>query len=328
VTGTLALRAVASPDAEAAAFGAEPGAPVRVRPGSSALERWYVAVALGGQGRYAAAAAVLEPLLVGPGVPVAVAAHAAITLAAHRRQLGGHAAARRYDALGLRLASSVACDPAADLYGSGLLAARVDALVGLAADAVGTGAPACAQRLLDTAESLLRAGGVGGGEWRPVVRLGWVRAELALVRGDAAGAVEPARRALECARSAGSVRHVLKSRIVFTVAAAVAGAEPAAAVVELDAAAAEAERAGLLPLVWPARLAAADLLECGAGTPSNANDATRTISGESVNDQVDGPARRRHAALATLSVIGERSDPLGKRLLGDSGRVCVPPRVM
>lgn len=46
----------------AVAFGAEPGAPVRVRSGAAALERWYVAVALGGQGRYAAAAAVLEQI--------------------------------------------------------------------------------------------------------------------------------------------------------------------------------------------------------------------------------------------------------------------------
>jgi hypothetical protein len=90
----------------AAAFGADPGAAVRVRPGMTPLDRWFVAVALGGQGRYAAAAAVLTDLLTAPDVPRAAAAHAAVTRAAHRRQLGGHAAARPFDALGLRLAAA------------------------------------------------------------------------------------------------------------------------------------------------------------------------------------------------------------------------------
>lgn len=336
--------AATPPDLTAAAFGGEPGAPVRVRSGATAVERWYVAVALGGQGRYAAAAAVLEPLLVRPGVPVAVAAHAAVTLAAHRRQLGGHVAARPYDALGLRLACSVRDDA----HGC-LLAARVDALVGLAADAVGTGAPETALRLLDRANELLEranalvsvnaapgqsdCAAVGdearsNWSWRPSVRLGWVRAELALVRGDAVGAVEPARTALERARAAGSVRHALKSRIVLAVADAVAGADPTKAVAELDAAAESAEQYGLLPLVWPARLAAADLLDHGATPAPDANDGVTKISQKAVSDRVGGAARRRHAALATLSVIQQRAHPIGKRLLGESNRVPAPPPVM
>jgi hypothetical protein len=337
-------RVAAPPRVAAVAFGAEPGAPVRVRPGAPPLERWYVAVALGGQGCYAAAAAALEPLLVRPAVPVAVAAHAAVTLAAHRRQLGGHVAARPYDALGLRLACSVRDDP------HGLaLAARLDALVGLAADAVGTAAPDTAKRLLYRANELLERANAqvtvnDGGDhsdwaavgdearsnwsWRPSVRLGWVRAELALACGDAAGAVEPARAALGLARVAGSVRHVLKSRIVLAVAEAVAGASSTKAVAELDAAAESAEQYRLLPLVWPARLAAADLLERGATVVPDANDGVTKISQKAVSDRVDGAARRRHAALATLSVIRQRADPIGKRLLGESYRVPAPPPVM
>jgi hypothetical protein len=291
-----------------------------------------VAVALGGQGRYAAASAVLQGLLADPRVPTAVAAHAAVTLAAHRRQLGGHAAARRYDALGLRLAVAAVPDRGApDTDGTDPRAARVDALVGLAADALGIGALDTAGHLLDAADHAAR----DHPSWRPFVRAGWVRAELALVRGAAVDAVAPAGSALHAAAGSGSVRHVLKSRIVLAVARSAGGADPtaaAAAVGELDAAAVEADRLGLLPLSWPARLAAADLLDRFPGiaaqspmTMSGTNDTATWASRESVRDTLSDAARRRHAAAATLSVIEHRSDPVGRRLMGDS--VWLPQRL-
>jgi hypothetical protein len=294
----------------AAAFGAHPGAAVRVRPGMPAVDRWLVAVALGGQGRYAAAAAVLGDLLTAPGVPPAVAAHAAVTLAAHRRQLGGHAAARGLDGVGLRLAAAAPAAPP-DADGTDALAARIDALVGLAADAVGTGAVGQAGRLLDAAAEAVR----GHPAWRPAVRLGWVRAELALLRGDAAAAVAPARAALEVATAGGSVRHVLKSRIVHAVARAVAGADPGESLAELDSAGDDADRAGLLPLVWPARYAAADLIENAPNGVSTANDAAARTADRSVNGLPSGAPRRRHAGTATVSVILGRCDPVGRRLM-------------
>jgi hypothetical protein len=297
-------------DLRAAAFGAHPGAAVRVRPGMPAADRWLVAVALGGQGRYAAAAAILDDLLTAPGVPRAVAAHAAVTLAAHRRQLGGHAAAWRLDAVGLRLAVAAPPDlPDAD--GTDAPAARIDALVGLAADAVGTGAADQAQRLLDAAADAVR----GHPSWRPAVRLGWVRAELALLRGDAAAAVAPARAALERAAAGGSLRHVLKSRIVHAVARVVAGDDPDELLAELDAAADDADRAGLLSLVWPARYAAADVLEQAPNGASTANDSAARTAQPSLNGLSSDAPRRRHAGTATLSVILRRCDPVGRRLM-------------
>jgi hypothetical protein len=294
----------------AAAFGAQPGAAVRVRPGMPAADRWLVAVTLGGQGRYAAAAAVLDDLLTAPGVPRAVAAHAAVTLAAHRRQLGGHAAARRLDAVGLRLAAAAPHGPP-DTDGTDAPAACVDAFVGLAADAIGTGAVGLARRLLDAAADAAQ----GHPSWRPAVRLGWVRAELALLRGDAASAVAPARVALELAAAAGSVRHTLKSRIVHAVARAVAGGDPGEVLAELDAAADDADRVGLLSLVWPARYASADV----AGKPPNgvstANDDAARTAQRSVNGLPSDAPRRRHAGTATLSVILRRCDPVGRRLM-------------
>jgi hypothetical protein len=289
-----------------AAFGACPGRPVRVRPGMAARDRWLVAVVLGGQGRYAAAASELGRLLADPAVPRAVAAHAAVTRAAHRRQQGGHVAARRDDALGLRLAGPAAVAPDAD--GADAWAARVDALVGLAADAVGLGAPTAASRLLDAAE---RAA-TGHPSWRPAVRMGWVRAELALVSGRAAEAVGPAAAALAGARVAGATRHVLKSRLVLAVARGAVG--DGDVVGELDAVAARCAALGLMPLQWPCALAAADLLD-EAVAP---NERIARMAQRSPDDRSNGAARRRHAATLAMNVIEQRTDPLGKRLMGVS----------
>ncbi|TWF78398.1 hypothetical protein FHX44_114321 [Pseudonocardia hierapolitana] len=297
----------------AAAFGAHPGAAVRVRPGMSGADRWLVAVTLGGQGRYAAAAAVLDDLLTAPGVPPAVAAHAAVTLAAHRRQLGGHAVARRLDAVGLRLAAAAPPGPP-DPDGADASAARIDALTGLAADAVGTGAVGPAQRLLDTAAAAAER----RPSWRPAVRLGWVRAELALLRSDAAAAVAPARTALELAEESGSVRHVLKSRIVHAVARGVAGGDPGEVLAELDSAADDAGRAGLLSLVWPARYAAADVIENAPNGVWTANESAARTAQRSVNGRTSGAPRRRHAGTATVSVILGRCDPVGRRLMREA----------
>ncbi|MEJ3653976.1 hypothetical protein WEH80_24700 [Actinomycetes bacterium KLBMP 9759] len=280
---------------------------MRLRRSMPPRERWLAAVALGGTGHYAAASTVLRELLADPSVGPGVAAHAAVTLAAHRRQLGGHAAARAHDALGLRLAAQAAGSAAPDHDGTDPWAARIDATVGLAADAVGTFQPALARRLLDTAVAL--AGGHPSP--RPLIRAGWVRAELALICGDAQAAVGPAARALDLAAGFGSLRHVLKSRIVLVVARAAAGAVDAdSALVELDAAAAQCAEQGLLPLRWPVDLAAADL--------QDANEFESRMAEKSVSGTTDGAARRRHAAAATLSVIYRRSDPNGRRLMGES----------
>ena len=115
-----------SPSARDAAFGSTPH---RIpRAAVDPEERWLVAVALGGQGYYAAAAAELERLTADPAVPLRVAAHAAVTRAAHLRQLGGHAVARSWDARGLRLATAASVG-SAHCDGTDAGAARIDALV-------------------------------------------------------------------------------------------------------------------------------------------------------------------------------------------------------
>ena len=328
--------------ARAAAFGSTPH---RIpRAAVEPEERWLVAVALGGQGHYAAAAAELERLAADPAVPRRVAAHAAVTRAAHLRQLGGHAAARSWDARGLRLA--IAAGGAAPDRGSArggspggrgtpgggvaagsddgtdAEAARIDALVGLAADAIGLGDPTGAERLLAAAAPALAA----HPSWRPATRAGWVRAELALVLGRPAEAVAPAEAALVAAGRGGSRRHVLKSRIVLAVARSAAGVmTPAAAITELDAAAAECAGLGLLPLCWPAGLAALDLTPLPAVKPQvRINEQVASPAGTALGGRPDGTTRRRHAVQAALNVIEQRSDALGKRQMGES--VWIPQR--
>ncbi|MHA6792777.1 hypothetical protein ACVGVM_04535 [Pseudonocardia bannensis] len=319
------------------AFGQRPGDPVTVTAGSSPNDRWLAAVALGGQGRYAAAAALLHGLLGDRSVRPDLAAHAAVTLAAHRRQLGGHAAARRWDGLGLRLAEAArrAGAPARpEPDGVDAAGARIDALVGLAADAVGTAQAGLAEWLLAAAAEAARE----HPSWRPAVRLGWVRAELSLIRGEPAAAIGPAEHAVAAAAAAGSARHLLKSRIVAAVVRAAADPDDAAAagaLADLDALAAEAERLSLPPLRWPAELAAADLADrlgvrSSAGharrsdahrTAEPANDRAGGRCGEAPNDTLSDTPRRRHAAAATLRVIYRNADPVGRRLMGESAWV-------
>jgi hypothetical protein len=324
-----------SPSAREAAFGSTPH---RIpRAAVDPEERWLVAVALGGQGHYAAAAAELERLAVEPAVPRRVAAHAAVTRAAHLRQLGGHAAARSWDARGLRLATAApdrgsACGGSPGgrgTAGGGVTdagtdvgAARIDALVGLAADAIGLGDPTGAERLLAAAAPALAA----HPSWRPATRACWVRAELALVLGRPAEALAPAEAALAAAGRGGSRRHVLKSRIVLAVARSAAGVmTPAAAVTELDAAAAECAGLGLLPLCWPADLAALDLTPLPAAKPQvRINEQVASPAGTALGGRPDGMTRRRHAVHAALNVIEQRSDALGKRQMGES--VWIPQR--
>ncbi|GGS23559.1 hypothetical protein [Actinokineospora fastidiosa] len=98
------------------------------------MAAWLAAVALGARGHYAAAATHLGPLARSPD-PV-LAALAAATRASHLRQVGGHAAARSWDARGLhRLTAAGAADAGPDGAPGLAAAARADARLDLAADA-------------------------------------------------------------------------------------------------------------------------------------------------------------------------------------------------
>jgi hypothetical protein len=289
------------------AFGDRPDAPIVLSAEDPPLDRWLAAVALGARGRYASAATLLDRLLRGRWAgATTVRAHAAVTRAAHLRQVGGHGAARRWDALGLALATSADARAGRDAPGSDpgwdRTAARVDALLGLAADAIGLGE-------LNLADRLLRAAEPAAAEhpsWRPGVRWHWVRAELALCRDRPEEAADLGVRALRAARRAGATRHEIKSAVV------VAAAEMTAAR-DLDRL---ADR--LLPLAERARLCELRTLEW----PIQLQLAT-------LKQLADPAAAARHRREATRIVgrIARQGDPIIRSVAEHSPWVPRPPRL-
>jgi len=328
---------------------ATPGEAAAAARRSDPLRRWAAGVALGGLGRYAAAAAVLEPLSRSPEAGPVGRARAVLARASHLRQLGGHAAAAVLDGRALRTlvtgtgtvtgtgqgtseyrapattadalgAAAAAGGGLPDRWGAGARAAVADALTGLAADALGRFDARTAGRLLDRADPWC-----GGPGHRTRVRYEWVLAETALVVGRPAVAVAAAGRALSGARLLGSPRHVLKSRLVRAVAAGVAGEDPVAVLAELDDVAADAWGAGLLPLHRPALLAAADLADrTDLRRPSGEVAAPsagpgRTRSGHVAADRATPGGRRdpdaevRHAVASRLDTRSRQADAEGRR---------------
>ncbi|MFI5606082.1 hypothetical protein [Amycolatopsis sp. NPDC051903] len=229
-------------------------------------QRLLAAIVLGARGRYAAATTALAGLRRG-GDPV-LASLAASALASHRRQLGGHVAARALDGEALAALANPVQDaqvgaetteppPGSDPDGLDATGARADALLGLAADNLALGRLTAARRFAARAAQ-------ADDRWRATVRGGWVGAEIELAAGRPGEAVAPARRAAETARARGARRHIVKSDIVLGVALATAGdpAERTRAIEVVTNAAVDAEKYELHSLIWVATRVAADL---GAG---------------------------------------------------------------
>ena len=201
---------------------------------------WLRAVGAGGQGRYGSARNDLATLLRGaPGDRLASLAHS--TQASFLRQLGWHRLARGWDGRALALAGA---DP--------------DALIGLAADALGVGRLAAAATLLSRAEPIVAE----APQHRLSIRRAWVAAELAMAAGDGAAAVRNAELAVELAATTVSARHRAKSDVVLAAALCSAGAVGrartlGAATLELTG------RLSLVPLRWAVACLLVDI-----GSPS------------------------------------------------------------
>ncbi|MFI6870090.1 hypothetical protein [Nocardia sp. NPDC050406] len=171
------------------AFGPTPArAAVELPAASDAAESWLRAVALGGVGHYAAARTELTRARRLTRDPILLSlTHS--TEGSLLRQLGWHARAAISDGHAAALTlpdlavSVLSGSPAADAVTTARLVAIAhaeavcDALTGLAADALGTGRPALAARLLDRCRAYLP---VPEESWRPRIRLHWVSAETAL----------------------------------------------------------------------------------------------------------------------------------------------------
>ncbi|ULN36731.1 hypothetical protein [Mycolicibacterium smegmatis] len=224
-----------------AAFGDDPGR-WPLPSASTPHERWLRAVAAGGQGRYNCALTELAELIRAErgslGTPLVSLAHS--TRASFLRQLGWHTRARGADGLAWAHRGT---DPEA----------AADALVGLAADALGVGRFAASARLLEHARTEL-----GDVSARVAVRTAWVSAELAMVTGDGPTAVVHAERAVAAAAEYASRRHTIKSDVVMAAALCSAGRLDDARVVADKALQATADN-GLIPLRWALACLLADI---------------------------------------------------------------------
>lgn len=253
---------------------------------------WLTGAALGALGRYGEALQVLAPAT-GSAIPVhgqpRYASLAASSAASIYRQIGRHTDAEAFDERALALAGT-----AED--------AVFDARLGLAADAVGLHRGTDARKRFRAAAAVVPAG-----SWRHAVRRDWVAVEVALLDGDAGGAVVTARRAVAGSEAAQAPRHVAKS-LVFLGASLLGEqrttggrADEAAAV--LRRAGSLAEGLSALPLVWVAR-ALLGALE-GTTDPDGAAASLRTAraavagiaAGLSASDRAAWLARPDLAAL-------------------------------
>lgn len=167
---------------------------------------WVAAAAAVGRGDFDQAEPSLRVLADG-SPPVGLAA--SLTLASLLRQTGRHAEARAFDERALEGARSDA--------------ERADALIGLAADAVGMAQEA---RCADLLERAARAAPLD--DLRVLIRLNWVRCEHALLRGRAREAAGFARVAVQECRAYGSRRHAAKSMLFLGAALRLAGDREAA----------------------------------------------------------------------------------------------------
>jgi hypothetical protein len=222
-----------------AAFGDDPRR-WPLPPASTPHELWLRAVAAGGQGHYGVAMADLAGVcLLERGGPLVSLAHS--TRASFLRQLGWHDRARRWDGRAMAMAGS---DPEAG----------ADALIGLAADALGVGRFAASAAALRRASELLTR----SVQPRLPVRLAWVSAELAMASGDGPTAVGHAERAIELAATLGSARHTVKSDVVLAAALCSAGDIDQSRMVA-DAALDAAGGLGMIPLRWALACLLADI---------------------------------------------------------------------
>lgn len=226
-----------------AAFGPDPARwPLPAAPTAGGL--WLRAVAAGGQGRYGTARADLDELL--RREPAGrLASLASSTHASFLRQTGWHELARGWDGRAWSLAGD---DPEC----------AVDALVGLAADALGIGRLRASAALLERATDVHDC--VDTPPARLAIRLSWVRAELAMVAGEGPDAVRHARRGVELTESALPElrRHRVKSDVILAAALCCAG-EVAESRELADAALAATAEYALMPLHWAVASLLADI---------------------------------------------------------------------
>jgi len=206
----------------------------------------------------------------GTGASTEIAGLAAAAKAAGLRQVDEHAAAIGLDEFAISCPGS----------------ARIDGLIGRAADEVGHWRPHAATGYLAQVD-------VGHCHRRDLIRLGWVRTEIALLEQRADDAQVIATRTVVQASQLGSERHLVKSRLFLAAALPTGPARLRHARNALAGAAA----LDLFPLIWPAVLVLAD--DASAAERALASSAIREIASH-LPEQI-GHAWRHRVDIAALA---------------------------
>jgi tetratricopeptide (TPR) repeat protein len=241
-------------------------------PAELAKARWLLGVCLGAGGGYGEAFEVLSPLATTPARGDRWASFAASTTGSLHRQLGRYRLARGFDQAALSAAEAL---PPTDVE------PLVDALLGLAADAVGDGDVEAARLAWARAAEIADA---PDSPWRPRVRAAWVSAEIALLVDDADAALSAAEDAVKGAEEARAPRHHAKS-LVFRAVALRSLGDLAAAAVTARRGLALAVELGIPPVIWPAAVVLREVLEAAPEAalyphePARAADAARRAVG-------------------------------------------------
>jgi tetratricopeptide (TPR) repeat protein len=213
---------------------------------SEVYAKWLRGVALGACGRYGDALEVVDQIAAGtPEYSMARSLRGSLL-----RQLGCHDLALLAD----REAMAGAATPGA----------AIEAMTGLAADAVGlqdaltsTTTLAQARSLLDRVTADTHSAPTW---WRHQVRLAWVECEVALLQSRYEDAVTHAALALDEAEAATAPRHVAKSLLFLAVADIEAGRREVA-VPNLRRSIMLSGSMGFLAVAWPAHAVLAALLK-------------------------------------------------------------------
>ncbi|MCS3778442.1 hypothetical protein [Tsukamurella ocularis] len=273
-----------------AAFGSDCG-PVGPLAGPQG-RAWLRAVALAGAGRFAAARTLTARISDGPFASASRCLEASML-----RQSGRHRAASGPDGAALALAVGTRDQP-----GYGLMVAlMVDATVGLAADALGTGRYALSARLLARADEHLAAFGAGAAApagpgsaisgptpwWtvpRARLRRDWVAAELAVYSGDTAGAADAVDALLTADPGTSRPRHHAKTLLIAGAAAAASEQADRASVLVEDA-----YRVATESVLNPLRWAGAKMMSStsGEGRGAGAARIAAAVEEEWVRDGAD-----------------------------------------
>jgi tetratricopeptide (TPR) repeat protein len=213
---------------------------------SAVYALWLQGVALGACGRYGEAFEVVDRIPQGtPEYSMARSLRGSLL-----RQIGVHDLALHAD----REAMSSAATPGA----------AIEAMTGLAADAVGLQDALTATTMIKQGGSLLArvtADQTGASTWwRHSVRLHWVRCEVALLSGEAQEAVGHADAAVAAAEASAAPRHVAKS-LLFAGVARIETGERADALPALRRSLMLSTSMGVLAVAWPAHAVLAAVLQ-------------------------------------------------------------------